>query len=458
MQISKLIQSEFEDEDVRRREFILNVLLLGAVVLSATATLLVLGNSLAKGLGLRDSSLGVLLTICMIFLFLYFLSRIGFHVVSAYMLIAIYFASATYALYTFGADLPEGLLTYSLIIIMAGIVISTRFALLTTLVTSSTLLLLAYLQSNQIIATDPNWKLTTWRMENTITIIFILSVIAVAAWLSNREIERSLELARKSEEALKKERDLLEARVAERTQELKELQTEKILQLYQFSEFGRFAAGLLHDLAGSMIAASEGTKHIERFVQAAREQVREREMHTTFSAVDEINQAIQILGHKARRAGVEISLSSQFEGEINSDNKPLETEPFQVFGNPMKFNQITTNLISNAIDAYDGVKRNEDKKPQVLVELRQKNNTLSIIVQDRGAGISKEHINKIFDPFFTTKSSEKGMGIGLSICKNIVENDFHGRMEVESKQGEGTTFRVELPIKTAKKKSDENHD
>ena len=63
--------------------------------------------------------------------------------------------------------------------------------------------------------------------------------------------------------------------------------------------------------------------------------------------------------------------------------------------------------------------------------------------KDTGVGMSKENMEKIFTPFFTTRA--KGMGMGLAICKKIV--DAHdGSIEVESEVGKGSTFTVKLPI------------
>jgi two-component system nitrogen regulation sensor histidine kinase NtrY len=70
-------------------------------------------------------------------------------------------------------------------------------------------------------------------------------------------------------------------------------------------------------------------------------------------------------------------------------------------------------------------------------------NDVIITVADNGIGIAKEDFNRIFEPKFTTKSS--GMGLGLGIIKNIIEN-YKGTITLESQKGKGTTFTVSLPI------------
>jgi signal transduction histidine kinase len=66
-------------------------------------------------------------------------------------------------------------------------------------------------------------------------------------------------------------------------------------------------------------------------------------------------------------------------------------------------------------------------------------------VKDNGDGIPKEYLAKIYDPFFTTKGEGKGVGLGLAVVYGIVESH-GGEIEVDTKVGEGTIFRVDLPI------------
>jgi two-component system NtrC family sensor kinase len=76
--------------------------------------------------------------------------------------------------------------------------------------------------------------------------------------------------------------------------------------------------------------------------------------------------------------------------------------------------------------------------------LRNGWNDMEISFKDTGSGIPEENLDKIFEPFFSTKQVGKGTGLGLSICYGIIEAH-GGRIEVESKLDEGTTFRVILP-------------
>jgi signal transduction histidine kinase len=69
---------------------------------------------------------------------------------------------------------------------------------------------------------------------------------------------------------------------------------------------------------------------------------------------------------------------------------------------------------------------------------------VKLTVSDTGHGIPKEAADKIFDPFFTTKEFGKGTGLGLTVVKGIVE-EHQGSIQVESEEGKGTTFTINLP-------------
>ncbi len=68
------------------------------------------------------------------------------------------------------------------------------------------------------------------------------------------------------------------------------------------------------------------------------------------------------------------------------------------------------------------------------------------MVSDNGNGIPQNIIDKIFQPFFTTKPAGEGTGLGLSLSYDIITKEHNGTIKVESMQGEGTTFIINLPV------------
>ena len=120
----------------------------------------------------------------------------------------------------------------------------------------------------------------------------------------------------------------------------------------------------------------------------------------------------------------------------------LPEAPVMLEADSERLSQVGTNLVSNAI------KYSPDGSPVKVSVVRQEN-TARLTVQDFGQGIEKEQLKHIFEPFYRApeaqSSKKSGWGLGLVICKDIVERH-GGRIWCESHEGEGSTFYVELPL------------
>ncbi|MCA9042256.1 MAG: ATP-binding protein, partial [Planctomycetaceae bacterium] len=112
--------------------------------------------------------------------------------------------------------------------------------------------------------------------------------------------------------------------------------------------------------------------------------------------------------------------------------------------NANQVQQVLLNLIINARQAMDGGGR-----LVVGVLANEEANTAEISVRDSGSGIPADQLQKIFQPFYTTKKADSrgqgGTGLGLSMCREVIEAH-QGRIRVESKVGEGTTFTLRFPL------------
>jgi two-component system C4-dicarboxylate transport sensor histidine kinase DctB len=354
--------------------------------------------------------------------------------------------TATVLAYRWSIELPQAEVTYTLAIVMAGVLLGSQAGLTVAGITTLVIITLAYTQSYGIIRPNLNWIHTLSQAGDVVGFVVVFIVISLVSWLSNREIDRSLKRARASEAALIKERDNLEIAVVQRTQQLEQTQAERILELQRFAEFGRLTSGLLHDLVNPLTSASlslelidkeerthlvqqaqDNVQHLERYVEAARKQLQKESQVRSFDLTAETTQAASILARRAGLAKVVLDL-------------PKTT--VRLHGDPVKFNQLVTNLIANAIDSY--IEQDiPSTKRTVRVQAERSSGGVTLSVTDWGGGISPDVLPCIFKPFYSTKHG-RGTGIGLAMVKEIVEDDFSGSIKATSSARSGTRFIVRL--------------
>jgi PAS domain S-box-containing protein len=160
---------------------------------------------------------------------------------------------------------------------------------------------------------------------------------------------------------------------------------------------------------------------------------------TEFASVDLnhlLHDTLTLLEHQFKTAGIRVE--TQFDAGL---------PPIQ--GNEGKLQQVALNLLLNARDAMHG-----SRDARIRIATEQGAGWISVVVQDFGGGIEPEHLHRIYDPFFTTKAKprngeHKGTGLGLAVSYGIMQ-EHGGKMQVESKVGVGTKFRLEFPAVAAK--------
>ncbi|MEE8399020.1 MAG: ATP-binding protein, partial [Desulfobacterales bacterium] len=124
-------------------------------------------------------------------------------------------------------------------------------------------------------------------------------------------------------------------------------------------------------------------------------------------------------------------------------DKELATDLPNVQLDQIRLEQVIMNLITNARHAMEKF-RTEGLQLEIRSCL-QDVNEVALTIRDNGGGVPEAAREKIFEPFFTTKEAGKGTGLGLSVAKKIV-TEAGGRIELESIEGEGSTFKIVLPV------------
>jgi signal transduction histidine kinase len=247
-----------------------------------------------------------------------------------------------------------------------------------------------------------------------------------------------------------------ESSLTRTTIELNERRRE-LIRVERLALAGQLAAGLLHDLrkpvlhvehavedlgealgdfAGASPALQDMRRQTRLFFQMLADSQFERFVQSD-RATEEFVDIVPILEQslalvRYERRGVEVLILDK------PGLPPVHAYPYRLI-------QLFSNLILNAYQALAGRgKLTLDTQRERHRERDQAREGILITLQDNGPGIPLETLPHIFEPFFTTKAEGQGSGLGLSICKLIVE-DMGGRIAVDSRPGGPTLFRVWLP-------------
>lgn len=176
-------------------------------------------------------------------------------------------------------------------------------------------------------------------------------------------------------------------------------------------------------------AAVDGAETVRRIQEFTR--VRTDEAFVRVNINEIIKQSVEMTKHKwkdqAQEKGIVI--------EIKTDLGKLD--PI-VAGNPSELRETFTNIIFNAIDFMP-------KGGRIKISTKRKGNSVLLSFADTGVGMSEAVKRKVFDPFFTTKGP-KGTGLGMSVAYGIIIRH-GGKIYLESEEGKGTTFYIQIPIK-----------
>jgi signal transduction histidine kinase len=436
------------DEDLLRRNNILNIILVGSIVMLAMLDAFVLFHSLRDGAAYPGISFATFSVLPAFFILLYVLSRRGFSKIASYLLIGIYLISDSYIAYRWGVRVQVVLIAYALIIVMATILRGTKFGFFITGLIAAFITSLWYAQIHGII------PMQTLRPTTDDVLVFsiLYLLIMIVAWLYDREIIYSLRRALASEQALKEERDFLEIKVVERTEELRRTQLEKVQHLNRLAELGQLSSGLFHDLLNllnalslraeentdpALASAFDTAKQIQKFMCAVRKQIGNTEQRESFSLIEAVDHVIQLVNYQADKARVLV---------IFDHNQDADIVHFDV---PFKFQEVVINLLLNAIESYEGLSASDTRTRIVDIAIAEHSGMATLRVHDNGCGMTPVVRARVFEPFFTTKDASKGIGIGLATIKNLIERDLSGTITVESEPEQGSTFIVTFPIKHA---------
>ena len=264
--------------------------------------------------------------------------------------------------------------------------------------------------------------------------------------------------------------------------DLKQAQAQ-LVQSAKMASLGELTAGIAHEIQNPLNFVnnfSEVNKEMLEELKAERlKPIAERDEQTQSEIIEDVIANSEKINHHGKRADAIVkgmlqhsrsSTSAKEPTNINaladeylrlayhglrakdkSFNATLKTDFDESIGSiniiPQDIGRVLLNLINNAFYAVNEKQKTADHGlPTVSVTTKKAGDKIEIFVRDNGNGIPQKVVDKIFQPFFTTKPTGQGTGLGLSLAYDIVKAH-GGELKVETKEGEGTEFIIQLPIK-----------
>lgn len=302
-------------------------------------------------------------------------------------------------------------------------------------------------------------------LQTLIGIVLAMLVMVMSAAVLWQRRVRLLERLRIEAE----QRDLLEARVLERTAALDQVNaqlrteveerraTEKrlrttqteLVQAGKLAALGQMSAALSHEFNQPLGAVKSYAENALVFLERGQADTAKENVVRISRMADRMAGISKHLRNFARRPQdkvMPVSLRGAYEDalellqpRLDKANAQIQEDwpdpQIQVMGGRLRLQQVIVSLMSNALDAME-----DHAAPRLEVSLHM-GDELCLRVRDHGAGLSPEALTQAFDPFFTTKAPGSGLGLGLSIASNIV-HDFGGRLRAENHPEGGAVFSL----------------
>ena len=287
----------------------------------------------------------------------------------------------------------------------------------------------------------------------------------------------------------KKRNAELEILVKERTKELEKSLAElkstqnQLIQSEKMASLGELTAGIAHEIQNPLNFVNNFSEVSNELIDEMKDELKKGNYKDAEEIANDVKQNLEKINHHGKRADAIVKgmlqhsrssggvkeptdinalcdeyLRLSYHGlraKDKSFNATMKTDFDTTLGKvnviPQDIGRVILNLLTNAFYAASlpstGGFSDPDisKASTVWVSTKKEGNKVMISVRDNGPGIPQKVLDKIFQPFFTTKPTGQGTGLGLSLSYDIVTKGHGGELKVETVEGDGTTFIIQLP-------------
>ncbi|CAN5439747.1 hypothetical protein BH10BAC2_BH10BAC2_39150 [soil metagenome] len=261
--------------------------------------------------------------------------------------------------------------------------------------------------------------------------------------------------------------------------ELKSTQTQ-LIQSEKMASLGELTAGIAHEIQNPLNFVNNFSEVNNELIDEMKTELLSGNNKDAIAIAEDIKQNLEKINHHGKRADAIVKGMLQHSRQTTGIKEPtdinalcdeylrlsyhglrakdkdfnatMQTHFDDTIGKiniiPQDIGRVLLNLCNNAFYAVDEKNKQqmENYEPTVSVSTKKAGDKIEIKVADNGNGIPQKIVDKIFQPFFTTKPTGQGTGLGLSLAYDIITKEHNGNIKVESKEGESSTFIIQLPI------------
>ncbi len=289
-------------------------------------------------------------------------------------------------------------------------------------------------------------------------IMLMVTTFALIAWSfqSREKLKSSLKESAKLIEL----NDLLKAEINQRKEIEKELRVaqKNIKRASKLAAMGELSASIVHELGQPLsamktyIASAQLPSRDDKELKGYEYTILPK-LDALVERMSKISQQLKFFSNDNKKELTKIDIRDAIKGALivvspalEKDNVALllefKDQPYIIEADQTRIEQVFINLINNARVAVEHA-----NIKQITITIGIQEQTFIIDVKDTGEGIMEDALNTLFDPFYTNRSSGTGLGLGLTICANIV-HEFNGTITAYNNDNVGSTFSVTLPICT----------
>ena len=237
----------------------------------------------------------------------------------------------------------------------------------------------------------------------------------------------------------------------------------QLIQASKMTNLEKMSAGIAHEINQPLNAIKMGSEYLvmmnERELEVDNDDFNMviNEISSQVSRAAEIVNRLKTFSRKAdfTKEVININNCIRSVNKIIGRQITLQDIDFKlmldesiptVLAHNNRIEQVIFNLVTNAKDAVNQrIERSQDiSKGRIIISSFHDKENVAIVIADNGTGIKDKDVEKIFESFYTTKEMGEGMGLGLPIIQGIVK-DYNGTISVDSKEGEGTSFKILFP-------------